>query len=68
MLLAKGNKFMEDSMSCLLVHVCFIQGRRRTKKQNTNPTPTRILLLTALDWKSATRLMDKLSDSLQLSY
>ena len=35
---------------------------------NTNPTPTRILLLTALDWKSTRRFTDKLADSLQLDY
>ena len=35
---------------------------------NTNPTPTRILLLTALDWKSTRRFTDKLADSLPLDY
>ena len=49
MLVAKGIKFTEDSVFCLLIHVWFIQERRRTKKQNR-------------------RLMNKLSDSLQLGY
>ena len=38
------------------------------ERQNTNSTPTRILLLTALHWKSTRRFTDKLADSLQLDY
>ena len=38
------------------------------QRQNTNPTPTGILLSAALDWKSTRRLTDKLAVSLQLDY
>ena len=37
-------------------------------EQDTNPTPTGILLLTALHWKSMRRFTDKLASPLQLDY
>ena len=37
-------------------------------EQDTNPTPTGILLLTALHWKSMRQFTDKLASLLQVDY
>ena len=37
------------------------------RPQNTKPTPKRILLLTALDWKPTRRFREKLAVSLQVN-